>query len=171
MEPENIISHTFRQTERYFLYLCEAVPIPKEDERMRRYLLTHPHTGRQAVRGYALPRCDKNGWIYQREEKAAEQYLQKKRAYFCGQGMARDFFIPPRADPPEILFFFDPNSGQITAINGGRAVAVLLTVYKGVTQEQVREAPYMDTVYREAWKEMQQDQDLFERYLKIMEKF
>lgn len=56
-------------------------------------------------------------------------------------------------------------------MDGGRAVAVLLTVYKGVTQEQVREAPYMDTVYGEACKEMQQDQDLFERYLKILEEF
>lgn len=168
---EEKITHTIKEVECFFLQLCEAVPIPKGDERLRRYLLTHPHTGRQAVRGYALPRCGKNGWIYQREKEDTEQYLQKKRAYFCGQGMARDCFIPPRADPPEILFFFDPASGQITAMNGGRAVAVLLTVYKGVTQEQVREAPYMDAVYREAWKEMQQDQDLFERYLKIIEGF
>lgn len=118
MEQENIISHTFSQTERFFLHLCEAVPIPKEDERMRRYLLTHPHACPEAVRGYALPRCDKNGWIYQREKTDAEQYLQKKRAYFCGQGMAQDFFILPRADRPEILFFSIQPPGRLPQWTG-----------------------------------------------------
>lgn len=169
MDLEKMVPHTIEATERFFLRFCKAVLLSNEDERMRIYLDTHPDSKAETVNGYVLPRCSQNEWIYQREERFHEQYVKKKRAYFQEQGIQREIYCSRLEDMPEILFFFDLCVGQISAQHGGTDVANLLTVYMGVTREQIRIMPYLYASYRKALQELQKDQDLWDLFLRYKE--
>lgn len=169
MDSLRMVPHNIEDAERFFLRFCETILLSNEDDRIRIYLDTHPESKVETVNGYVLPRCKQNEWIYQREKWFHDQYVKKKRAYFQEQGIQGEVYSPRLEDMPEILFFFDPCVGQISAQHGGTDVANLLTVYMGVTQEQIQETPYLYASYRKALQEIQRDTNLWDLFQKYKE--
>ena len=168
-EYANIIqscTHTIEETEQYFLQQCEAIPMDKDDKRMKSYQYTVVVNNKLRDRISEIPLDMSNEeikkWIrvqsdIHRELKNTlpEQYGIKASGYYLPQTERNLYLYEEFRSEIEriakhkedlimhtycndICFFFERSSGDIQCSNGGRSLINRLIVFGGVSEEDIK---------------------------------
>lgn len=181
-----VCAHTIKETEQYFLTLCDAQPIIGNDERLKNFQnhlimnffmdqlkhkpsqfsfdmtdeeIEHWHKENVAmrkeikeispeklglvVRGYYLPRTERNAAFYDQAQKRREELWSHH---------------PKRMDLPHIspsvlqgqedlCFFLEEATEHIQVLGGGEELQQKLILFKGVTQEDIEKRTPRFLVY------------------------
>ena len=151
-------AHTFKETEQYLLEQCDALPIDKNDRRLKNFQLSiimihhkdklenksteilsdiraeamnssSEHFGLD-IRGYYLPRTERNAVFYE------EAYAEEQESMKC---------INPNFKPTvqDICFFFEETVPYWQCHGGGHSLMTQLIVFRGISQDDIRQLSHL----------------------------
>lgn len=145
-------AHTFKETVKYFLEQCDALPLDKNDRRLKVFQANvvmsccrdkHEHQASEPlsnirskvmnsspeyfgldIHGYYLPRTERNAVYYE------EAYAEEQESLKC---------ITPnfRSTVHDICFFFEETMPFWQCHGGGHSLMARLMVFRGISQEDI----------------------------------
>lgn len=157
--------HTIEETEQYFLQQCEAVPLDKDDNRMKsyQYSVVMNYKLRNRLTEFSLDMndgkfeidkelCDKRREIMNAMPghygiKTTGYYLPKteRNLYLYEESINEIKRITKQNDDinmhtfcMDTCFFFEKTTKDIQCNNGGRGLINKLVVYRGVSEEDIK---------------------------------
>lgn len=179
-------AHTIKETEQYFLTLCDARPLIGNDERLKNFQtslimnffqdqlkhqpsqfsfdmtdeeIEHWHKENVAmreevketspgklglvVRGYYLPRTERNAVFYEQAQKSLEElWSHHPKRTDLSQ-------IPPPVlqEQEDLCFFLEETTEHIQVSGGGKELQQKLILFKGVTHEDIEKRTPRFLVY------------------------
>jgi len=159
-------SHTIEESEQYFLQQCEAVPMDKNDNRMKSYqysvVLNYKLNNRLSgfpidISDEAIEKWDKVQGDIRREimNTLPEHYEIKTSGFYLPQTERNLYLYVEFKDEikkitkckedfnthtycQDICFFFDKTTEDIQCNNGGRSLINKLFVFRGVREEDIK---------------------------------
>jgi len=161
-------SHTFKETEQYFLEQCDTQPIDKYDRRIKNFQLnvimnhfkdklehqaadfsfdmtdeeiekwqedseamnteaknSSPERFGLIIRGYCLPRTERNKVFYDQSHKETQGFNHEKAKQ-------------NQLDLQDICFLFEETTEHCQCNGGGGSLMQQLTVFRGVSEEDIK---------------------------------